>query len=218
MSGALKLEVDIDTSKAKKGLQDLAKQTSQQIGMQQTRRQEKWQQNRQQQQQTTKGGSSNLVGLAALGTSLAALGKVSEKQSEKVTEATKRVAEFDRQIALTTEQLSKLGKKLEDDDKRIKNLNNPDYYGTMASRKEYREYVRKHNYRNQLNEMGYMNSWDGSGELIEIPVEMRGKYHNMKPSPILSYREWAEDARDDWSAGIEHVRSPIEEAEYEFLK
>lgn len=217
MSGALKLEVDIDTSKAKKGLQDLAKHTSQQIGMQQSRRQEKWQQNRQQQQQTTK-GSSNLLGLAALGTSLAALGKVSEKQSEKVSEATKRVAEFDRQIGITTEQLSKLGKKLVEDERRVNNLNNPNYYGTMSSRKEYREYVRKHNYRNQLNEMGYMNSLDGSGELIEIPVEMRGKYHNMKPSPILSYREWAEDARDELSFDIEHVRNPFEEAEYEFLK
>lgn len=83
----------------------------------------------------------------------------------------------------------------------------------MASRKDYREYVRGRKESNQLREMGYMDFGDGG--VREIPDELKGI---VKPRPILSYREWAEDARDELSFGIEHVRSPIQEAEYEFLK
>lgn len=109
MSSVMKIDLDISTEKAKKSLQQLAKDTSKNLQVQQTRTQQNFQRG----QQGGK-GNSNLLGLAALGTSMIAVAKATEKHGEIVQQSNKKLEAYDKVIHQLTIQSDKAADALEE--------------------------------------------------------------------------------------------------------
>lgn len=140
MSSVMKIDLDVSTEKAKKSLQQLAKDTSKNLQVQQTRTQQNFQRG---QQQGGK-GHSNLLGLAALGTSMVALSNTTKKQSEEVIKNTKDLQNLDKEIVRSSSEINELGKEIEVLTNQFKNLISgmkPAYFKSMSARDDYRAYL-----------------------------------------------------------------------------
>ena len=141
MSSVMKIDLEISTEKAKKSLQQLAKDTSKNLQIQQNRTQQQFQ--RGQQQQGGK-GHSNLLGLAALGTSMVALSNTTKKQSEELVKNTKDLQNLDKEIVRSSSEINELGKEIEVLTNQFKNLISgmkPAYFKSMSAREDYRAYL-----------------------------------------------------------------------------
>ena len=141
----MKLDIDVSTEKAKKSLQQLAKDTSKNLQVQQTRTQQNFQRG---QQQGGK-GHSNLLGLAALGTSMVALSKTTEKHGEKIQESNKKLEQYDKTIHQLTIQsdraadaLGDLQKGAELFRKSLEKLRSPNWVSSDAGRAHYDNLVK----------------------------------------------------------------------------
>ena len=120
----MKIEVDVSTEKAKKSLQNLAKETSQSLHAQQSRAQQNFQKHQRQTNANANAkGNSNLLGLAALGTSMVALSKVNDKNTVSINQTVKARDKELRSLEKTKDALVKLSDVI-NETRRV--VNNPD--------------------------------------------------------------------------------------------
>ena len=110
----MKIEVDVSTEKAKKSLQNLAKETSKNLQVEQNRSKTK---TNQYQQKSNNLKQSNLLGLTALGASMVALSKATDKNNAKLVETDSKlsrldntITKLDESIKTTSESISKMSK------------------------------------------------------------------------------------------------------------
>lgn len=150
MSSVMKLDIDVSTEKAKKSLQQLAKDTSKNLQVQQTRTQQNFQRG---QQQGGK-GHSNLLGLAALGTSMVALSNTTKQQSEQLVKNNKELDLVNKQLANSGREITEFGETLKIARKEFEEFiseletkwantpkTTPKDFGNMRMRTDYREYI-----------------------------------------------------------------------------
>lgn len=199
MSSVMKIDLDVSTEKAKKSLQQLAKETSKNLQVQQTRTQQNFQRG---QQQGSK-GNSNLLGLAALGTSMVAVVKATEKHQHSIEEVTKKKEQEKKVVQDTSKALEQLRKEAEHLSKELKLAKDGKYFGSMASREGYRRYRKGVEQENFDIANGFVRE-DYSAIVKENGQWVRRRHNNqllnqnwlppserLQPREILSYREWA---------------------------
>ena len=212
MSSVMRIDLDISTEKAKKSLQQLAKDTSKNLQVQQTRQQQNFNKYNQQQNQ---GKNSNLLGLAALGTSMVAVVKATEKQKNSVEEITKAKDKEKRVIEDASKELQKLKDQLHGFGKELQLLEEGKYFGSMSSRAGYRRYVAKTKQDNFDRERGLVRenfvARTDEGDYIYRDGLLNKTYAPhasfLEKQPIMSYREWASTERERYERTRKFVHS-----------
>ena len=187
MSSVMKIDLDVSTEKAKKSLQQLAKDTSKNLQVQQTRTQQNFQRG---QQQGGK-GNSNLLGLAALGTSMVALSNTTKKQSEEVIKNTTELQKLDKEISTAASSLKGLGEEVQEAAKKLNEvtdfLGDTSRYKSMSIRPIYR------GYRESVGEGTPMRYKEWA--LEEIKQDREGIERNQRFHEIYNTRQKEEEER-----------------------